>query len=158
MTIGRRSPVWARNRCRGCNSWAWSENSHGQLWRISDGSVAARTHKNPGSEVELITLGPHRVLAVGFNPRSAVIVVGITPFAFPAHRILCGGRSGRRRRRGDSSIQTRHENAAFLYLSAAPGRAESDWDLRVMKIPVRMRQTRMHLRPQESPPGFKCQT
>jgi hypothetical protein len=47
---------------------------------------------------------------------------------------------------------------AFLYLSAAPGRAGSDWDLRVMKIPVRMRQTRMHLRPQESPPGFKCQT
>jgi len=43
-------------------------------------------------------------------------------------------------------------------LSAAPGRAGSDWDLRVMKIPVRMRQTRMHLLPQESPPGFKCQT
>src|ERR1700722_20193905 len=30
--------------------------------------------------------------------------------------------------------------------------------LRVMKIPVRMRQTRMHSGPGESPPGFKCQT
>src|ERR1700722_1087629 len=30
--------------------------------------------------------------------------------------------------------------------------------LRVMEIPVRMRQTRMHSGPRESPPGFKCQT
>jgi hypothetical protein len=30
--------------------------------------------------------------------------------------------------------------------------------LRVMEIPVRMRQTRMHSAPGESPPGFKCQT
>src|SRR6478736_3801347 len=30
--------------------------------------------------------------------------------------------------------------------------------LRVMEIPVRMRQTRMHSGPGESPPGFKCQT
>src|SRR6267378_3457045 len=30
--------------------------------------------------------------------------------------------------------------------------------LRVMEIPVRMRQTRMHSGPWESPPGFKCQT
>jgi hypothetical protein len=28
----------------------------------------------------------------------------------------------------------------------------------VMEIPVRMRQTRMHSGPRESPPGFKCQT
>jgi hypothetical protein len=27
-----------------------------------------------------------------------------------------------------------------------------------MEIPVRMRQTRMHSGPRESPPGFKCQT
>jgi hypothetical protein len=27
-----------------------------------------------------------------------------------------------------------------------------------MEIPVRMRQTRMHSGPWESPPGFKCQT
>src|SRR4029077_6032756 len=31
-------------------------------------------------------------------------------------------------------------------------------DLRVMEVPVRMRQTRMHSGPGESPPGFKCQT
>jgi hypothetical protein len=30
--------------------------------------------------------------------------------------------------------------------------------LRVMEIPVRMRQNRMHSAPRESPPGFKCQT
>ena len=30
--------------------------------------------------------------------------------------------------------------------------------LRVMEIPVRMRQTRMHAIRWESPPGFKCQT
>jgi hypothetical protein len=30
--------------------------------------------------------------------------------------------------------------------------------LRVMEIPVRIRQTRMHSAPGESPPGFKCQT
>src|SRR5271163_2037703 len=30
--------------------------------------------------------------------------------------------------------------------------------LRVMEIPVRMGQNRMHSGPRESPPGFKCQT
>jgi len=101
-----------------------------------------------GQEIRAAPLAHLRVLV------GCVVVDNGVDLLSSRHLRLDGVEEARSTGRSQAS---RHACAGVLRSGASAFRRRSA-GLREMEIPVRMRQTRMHSAPGESPPGFKCQT